>query len=87
MGYSPWGRRKSDTFSYIKNLNSKEQFKIVEREPPLSMEFSKQEYWRRQTFPSQGDLSDQGSDLDLLHCRWILCPLSHQESPRGCSFG
>ena len=32
-------------------------------------------------FPSPGDLTDPGSKLDLLHCRWILYWLSHQGSP------
>ena len=31
-------------------------------------------------FPIQG--SNQGSNLGLLHCRWILYQLSHQGSPR-----
>ena len=29
---------------------------------PLSLEFSKQEYWNRLPFPSPGDLSDQESE-------------------------
>ena len=30
------------------------------RQAPLSMEFFRQEYWRRLPFPSPGDLSDPG---------------------------
>ena len=31
----------------------------------------------------QGIFPTQGSNLGLLHCRWILYHLSHQESPRA----
>ena len=30
----------------------------------------------------QGIFPNQGSNPGLLHCRWILCQLSHQGSPR-----
>ena len=36
-------------------------------QPPLSMEFSSQEYWSGFPFPSLWDLPDLGSDLHLLH--------------------
>ena len=42
---------------------------------PLSMGFSKQEYWSGLPFPSPGDHPDPG----LLHGRQILYHLSHQE--------
>ena len=45
---------------------------------PLSMEFSRQEYWSGLPFPSPGDLSTQGSNLGLAHCRQILYNLSHR---------
>ena len=49
---------------------------------PLSMEFSKQEYWSGLPFPSPEDLPTHGSNLGLLHCRKILLHcLSHQGSP------
>ena len=32
----------------------------VAGQAPLSMEFPRQEYWNRQTFPSPGDLPDPG---------------------------
>ena len=32
----------------------------IARQAPLSMEFSRQEYWRRLTFSSPGDLPDPG---------------------------
>ena len=50
---------------------------IVAHQAPLSMEFSRQEYRSGQPFSSQGDLYDPGH----LHCRQILCHLSHQGSP------
>ena len=47
---------------------------------PLSMGFSRQEYWGGLPFPSPGDLPSSGIELGLLHllhCRWIL------DSPRA----
>ena len=46
-----------------------------------SMEFSRPEYWSGYSFPSSGDLPNQGSNAGLPHCRWILYQLSHQGSP------
>ena len=43
---------------------------------PLSMEFSRQEYWSRLPFLSPEDLSNPG----FLYCRQILYRLSHQGS-------
>ena len=34
----------------------------IEYQTPLSMEFSRQEYWSRQPFPSPGDLSNPGTE-------------------------
>ena len=42
---------------------------------PLSMGFSRQEYWSGLPFPSPGDLLDLG----FLHCRQILYQLSYVE--------
>ena len=53
----------------------------VARQPPLSMGFSKQEYWREVPFPPPGDLPTQGSNWGLLHCRWTIYHLIHQGSP------
>ena len=44
---------------------------------PLSMEFSRQEYYSGLPFPSLGDLPNLGIELGLLHCRQILYHLSH----------
>ena len=43
--------------------------------PPLSMEFSRQEYWSRLPFTTPGDLTDPGikvTALCLMHGRYIL---------------
>ena len=48
---------------------------------PLSMEFSRQEYWSGLPFPSPEDLPDQELNPGLLRCRPILYHLSHQGSP------
>ena len=47
-----------------------------------SMEFSRLEYWSGQPLPSPGNLSTQGSNPGLPHCRWILYCLSQPGSPR-----
>ena len=39
---------------------------IAVRQAPLSMEFSRQEYWSGLPFPSPGDLSDPGIELRSL---------------------
>ena len=53
----------------------------VDLQAPLSIEFSRQEYWSGLPFPSQGIFPTQGSNPGFLHCRWILYHLSHQGSP------
>ena len=49
----------------------------VAYQAPLSMEFSRQEYWSGLPFLSPGDLPDPGIKTGLLHCRQILYYLSH----------
>ena len=44
---------------------------------PLSMGFSRQEYWSGLLSPSPGDLPDPGVKLDLLHWQVDSLPLSH----------
>ena len=48
---------------------------------PLSMRFSKQEYWIGLHFPLQDIFLTQGSNPGLLHCRQILYHLSLQGKP------
>ena len=48
---------------------------------PLSMGFSRQEYWNGLPFPLQGIFPTQGLNPSLLHWRQILYCLSHQGSP------
>ena len=50
---------------------------------PLSMGFSRQEYWKCCHSLLQGFFPTQGSNPGLLHCRWILYHLSHQGSSWG----
>ena len=49
---------------------------------PLSMEFSRQEYWSGLHALLQGIFPTQGSNPGFPHCRWILYHLSHQGNPR-----
>ena len=41
----------------------------VALQAPLSMGFSRQEYWSGLLFPSPGDLPNPGIEPGLLHCR------------------
>ena len=57
----------------------------VTHQAPLSMGFSRQEFWIGLPFPPPGDLPDpviEPTSLAALHCRWILYQsLSHQGIP------
>ena len=53
----------------------------VALQAPLSMEFSRQEYWSGCHLLLQGIFLTQGSKVGLLHCRQIVYGLSHQGSP------
>ena len=53
----------------------------VAHQAPLSVGFSRQEYWSGLPCLLQGIFLTQRSNLGLLHCRWILYCLSHQGSP------
>ena len=60
----------------------------VARQTPLTMGFSRQEYWSGLLFPTPGDLPDQGSNPRLLQWQAYSSPLSHQGScarSRQCS--
>ena len=45
------------------------QPRTIAHQAPLSMEFSRQEYWSGLPFPSPRDLPDPGVEPSLLHCR------------------
>ena len=47
---------------------------------PLSMGFSRQEYWSGLPFPSPGDLPNPGMEPGLPHCRQTFYCLSHRRS-------
>ena len=49
---------------------------------PLSMEFSRQEYWSALPFPFPGIFSTEGLNWSFRHCRQILYCLSHQGRPQ-----
>ena len=49
----------------------------IARQAPLSVGFSRQEYWSGLPIPSLGDLPDPGIQMTLLQCRQILYHLSH----------
>ena len=56
----------------------------VAHQAPLSMGFSRQEYWRGLPFPPSGDLPDPGLKPGSLSSPALQVdplPLSHQESP------
>ena len=57
----------------------------VTYQAPLSMGFSRQEYWSVLSFPSPGDLPNPGIEPSLPHCRHTLYHLSHQGSLRYLS--
>ena len=48
---------------------------------PLSVEYSRQEYWSEFPFPSPGDLTDPGIEPGSPALQQILYRLSHQGSP------
>ena len=52
---------------------------------PLSMEFSRQEYWSESPLPSPGELHHPGIKPGLLHCKQILHLLSHKGSKESNS--
>ena len=55
---------------------------VITYQAPLSMEFSRQEYWSGQPFPSPEIFLTQELNPGLPHCRWILYHLNHQGSPK-----
>ena len=55
--------------------------RTVALQAPLSMGFSRQEYWSGWPYPSPGIFQTQGSNPGLPHCRQILYHLSYLRSP------
>ena len=53
----------------------------VTHQAPLSMGFSRQEYWNGLPFPSSGDLPNSGIELTSPASQADSLPLSHQGSP------
>ena len=56
----------------------------VALQAPLSMGFSRQEYWSGLLFPPPGDLSNPGIEPESLVLQVDSLPLSHQGSPKYC---
>ena len=54
----------------------------VAHQAPLSMGFSRQEYWSGLPCPPPGDLPNPGIKFSSPHCRWIPYHLNHRGSPR-----
>ena len=52
----------------------------VAHQAPLSLGFSRQDYWNGLPFPSPGDLPDPRIESGLLYCRQILYHLCDQGS-------
>ena len=64
-------------WSEVKSLSRVRLFAApwtVAYQAPLSMGFSRQEYWSGLPFPSPGIFPTQGSNLGLWHCRQTLLP-------------
>ena len=61
----------------VKSL-SRDPMDCIAYQAPLSMGFSRQEYWSGLPFPSPGQLPTQGLNPGLPHCRQTLHHLSHQ---------
>ena len=57
----------------------------IAHQAPLSMGFTRQEYWSRLPFPSPGNHLTQGSKSCLLNRQATTLPLSHQGNPSGFS--
>ena len=71
-----------DTLSHSVVSNSVVAWTVA-HQVPVSMGFSRQEYWTGLSRPPPGDLPNptQGLNPSRPHCRQILYHLSHQRSP------
>ena len=57
----------------------------IARQAPLSMGFSRQEYWNGLPFPPPGDLPHPGIKPTSPALQVDSLPLSHQGGPPACS--
>ena len=71
------------SFHYDNSLKSF-QYQSVAHQAPLSVEFSRQEYWSGCHSLLQGIFLTQGLNPGLLLCRKMVYHLSHQGSPKIC---
>ena len=71
---------KSESVRHSVESDSFETPWTVARQAPLSMGFSRQEYWSMLPFSSPGDHPNPGLNPGLLHCRHILYHVSYQGS-------
>ena len=63
-------------------------FNIIEaRQAPLSMEFSRQEYWSREPLPSPGDLSNSAIEPESLALQADSLPSEPPEKPMNTGVG
>ena len=76
-----WSRHESESVSHSVLSDSASAW-TVGCQAPLSIEFSRQEYWSAYLFPSPGDLPIPGIKPRSPTLQWILYCLSHQGSPR-----
>ena len=60
---------------------------IVDHQAPLSMKFSRQEYWSGVPFPSPEDLPDPGIEPGSPALQGYSLLLSHQGSPISTHWG
>ena len=73
----------SGRISHLVRSNSLRPLWTVAHQPPLSLEFSRQEYWNGQPFPSPRDLPDPGIEPRFLALQ-ADCLLSEPpEKPTG----
>ena len=76
QGLPKVGKRREEPLSRVRLFATPW---TVADQVPLSMGFSRQEYWSGLPFPSPGHLPDPGSNLSLPHCRQPLYHLSRWE--------
>ena len=84
--YNKWKKRKKVK---VKSLSRVQLFVTpwtVAHQAPLSLGFSRQEYWSGVHFLLQGIFPTQGSNPGLLHCRQTLYRLSQQGSLKEGGF-